>query len=383
MKNFIFISSPLLIILFCTTIFSSNYNAYVNAKKGLLLREQPTRDSKIIFLIPYQSKVNVIEVTDKFENIEDISSHWVKINFNNIIGYAFGGFLKQIDTSEKTIIGNNNYLFALTTINKNKQYLTIDKPWIIFNKNTINNVSKKNFMVLYEFLGGNENYKHYKNKVFNTYDITMWKNCDALLYKNGTLAGNAKVDDEIEYSNDALYESNIPYLRGSLLSKDSTLEGLYIVSNYKTSNVKRNNDNKSLQELISKNKEFFSNEFFYKCNFFKNIEKASIKLLGDLNNDGFQEYLIEYSVDNKSLRFDNFFCVFNLKNNLISNIYFDKRSIDSETYIKYLDIFSFNNDGNWEIITVEGPYYAASMVIYKFDKKILKQIFSSLIAVTS
>jgi hypothetical protein len=84
--------------------FAANNNAYVTTQKGLLLRERPSVDAKKIIIIPYQSEVYVLEVSDIMEHIDDITSNWVKIRFNNQIGYVYGCFLKVLDKTEKTVL---------------------------------------------------------------------------------------------------------------------------------------------------------------------------------------------------------------------------------------------------------------------------------------
>lgn len=68
--------------------------AWVNTSSGLNLREAPNLKSRIITMIPYNSKINILEYysynTDIINGIED---YWVKIKYLNKIGWVFAGYL--------------------------------------------------------------------------------------------------------------------------------------------------------------------------------------------------------------------------------------------------------------------------------------------------
>ena len=87
---------------------SNNY-AYVTSESGLVLRSNATTKSKKITIIPYNSRVEIINDNGPKETIYGISSRWYKINFKDKTGWVFGGFLKIPDKKEnKNEIDNIN-----------------------------------------------------------------------------------------------------------------------------------------------------------------------------------------------------------------------------------------------------------------------------------
>lgn len=69
---------------------------YVVAKKGLFLRAEPSQNGKTIALIPFRSRVNITEASDKTVQINGVTAPWYKIKWNSQEGWAFGGFLKPL-----------------------------------------------------------------------------------------------------------------------------------------------------------------------------------------------------------------------------------------------------------------------------------------------
>lgn len=64
------------------------------AKSGLRLRDKPTtKDSKVIGLIPYGERVDLLEETGNEMKIDGANGKWSKVKWLNKTGYAFGGFL--------------------------------------------------------------------------------------------------------------------------------------------------------------------------------------------------------------------------------------------------------------------------------------------------
>ncbi|RYM33770.1 SH3 domain-containing protein [Brumimicrobium glaciale] len=82
----------------------------VTAKNGIIIRKNPSLESKRIGLIPFGSKINISEKTNEklsiHENGKEIKGNWVKIKTHNYpynyaeeaeYGYVFDGFLENED----------------------------------------------------------------------------------------------------------------------------------------------------------------------------------------------------------------------------------------------------------------------------------------------
>ena len=69
---------------------------YVYALSGLNLRTAPETNGQIIKVIPFGDKVEIIEYTEKHQQIEWMEGVWVKVQHNGHEGYLFDGFLSHL-----------------------------------------------------------------------------------------------------------------------------------------------------------------------------------------------------------------------------------------------------------------------------------------------
>lgn len=90
----------------CLVLNSQNLNysigdtLYTYAFNGLKLREQPTLNSKVLHVIEFGQKVQITDVSkneyDERIEIDKIKGNWVAINFNEIKGFVFDGYLSKL-----------------------------------------------------------------------------------------------------------------------------------------------------------------------------------------------------------------------------------------------------------------------------------------------
>jgi hypothetical protein len=66
----------------------------VTSADGLLMRDKPDISGKTITVMPFNSKIVILEENIKKDNILKVSGYWVKVRFGNYEGYCFDGFLK-------------------------------------------------------------------------------------------------------------------------------------------------------------------------------------------------------------------------------------------------------------------------------------------------
>jgi hypothetical protein len=86
-------------IVICCNCFSQEIILNIN-DSNVRLRESPSLLGKIVLLMNINDPVTLIDVTDKYETIENVKSYWVHVKTKyNIIGYCFG---KYVDISGKT-----------------------------------------------------------------------------------------------------------------------------------------------------------------------------------------------------------------------------------------------------------------------------------------
>ena len=163
-----FIVTPFIIVFINSVSSQETVNSqqispimYVMAGDGLNLRTEPTIQSQIIRVLPFLTKVKIIEKSDNFISLDGISSQWHKVSINNDIGWVFGGYLsKNIDIpklNDKNFIavyrinniniGTNSFGYENTVKRLKKSYLVIyettgNKRYIYDNEGLIENVPR-------------------------------------------------------------------------------------------------------------------------------------------------------------------------------------------------------------------------------------------------
>ncbi len=90
----VFISVALIL---CTVQCKKNHGneANVTAERGLSLRQEPTRNSKVITLLPLKAKVIIINENGPEEEIDGINGKWVRVNYYGSYGWVFNGYLEK------------------------------------------------------------------------------------------------------------------------------------------------------------------------------------------------------------------------------------------------------------------------------------------------
>ncbi len=89
------------IVLYQETLYSSSNNssyktyqtATVQAYQGLIIRENPNRNSLKLTTAPLNFSLEIIEDNYKQDYIEGNSGYWVKVRYNGIVGYVWGNYL--------------------------------------------------------------------------------------------------------------------------------------------------------------------------------------------------------------------------------------------------------------------------------------------------
>ncbi|MCX7820224.1 MAG: SH3 domain-containing protein [Brevinematales bacterium] len=132
-KNFL-----ILFFLFFPFAFAgAHYYKMVIAENGLVLRERPDINSKKITLIPYGTKVKVIEYSRKYDVIENTKACWVKVVYKNLVGWVFDGFLFELNMYDI----DENFLFYATKFS------------ILLGKNKIIKNKKVSYVYDFNYLG--------------------------------------------------------------------------------------------------------------------------------------------------------------------------------------------------------------------------------------
>lgn len=76
----------------------------VNAKSGLLLREEPSLNARVFTKMKFGDEVRVLNTLnfDRQQTIELVEGNWVFVEFNGFKGFAFDGFLSDLPLPAST-----------------------------------------------------------------------------------------------------------------------------------------------------------------------------------------------------------------------------------------------------------------------------------------
>ena len=100
-------------------LLSKNKSLFVTPKSGVSLHKNNSADSKILYIIPFNSKINLIEqkvYINDMVTVKGIPGNWIKVQYGNKLGYVFDGFLSEIKIDERVpIVGE---YIMVTDLNK-------------------------------------------------------------------------------------------------------------------------------------------------------------------------------------------------------------------------------------------------------------------------
>ncbi|TGK01987.1 SH3 domain-containing protein [Leptospira langatensis] len=68
------------------------------------LREKPSVKSKVIHILNNEDELLILQYESKWENITGIDDRWVKVNYQNKVGFIFSAFLKPFEFKNKLYI---------------------------------------------------------------------------------------------------------------------------------------------------------------------------------------------------------------------------------------------------------------------------------------
>lgn len=114
-----------------------NQSRYILAQNGLLLRDHPSIESKIITKIPFNEKVFATKKLNS-DNIDGINDNWLEVEYKNYKGFIFGGYtsLYSLSLNKEYKVNSNG------TIGPKKEEFLGER--LHFPKNTQINAYNKN-----------------------------------------------------------------------------------------------------------------------------------------------------------------------------------------------------------------------------------------------
>lgn len=187
------------LILFLLLLVAGNCSktqyGIVTARNGLILRSRPGIGSDRLDAMPLGSRVVVISVEGPRESLYKVTANWFNVSYNNMNGWAFGGFVKLLksDLANAYLAKEENFVefyeyknkkFDMT-VNLCQGVGTISGKYSYEDNYIVCNVKKIDFS---GFLGDNISEFKFKisdNKsvVYNGHDIGCGPSNDMILYK--------------------------------------------------------------------------------------------------------------------------------------------------------------------------------------------------------
>ncbi len=131
-------------------VFFKGQSVYVVAPAGLNMRVAPNMDAYQITTIPYGSSIQILAPVNENlekEEIEYALGSWIKVGFENKVGYVFDGFLSNLPIpSGITTYENDNSMMRLLNewINEYQELCYTPDTIVTEHQTTIN----------YEFVNG-------------------------------------------------------------------------------------------------------------------------------------------------------------------------------------------------------------------------------------
>jgi len=135
MKNIIFILLSIINVtpLNAAESYKFGDRLFVASPKGLNLRVEPSSTSKILAELKYSSQITIIDklpfiksfsylVTNFNGGNIQLKGHWVKVSFNNLVGYVFDGNLTNYKYEGQGVGLNYHQIFGVPKIDSVKSF---------------------------------------------------------------------------------------------------------------------------------------------------------------------------------------------------------------------------------------------------------------------
>ncbi|MCU0848616.1 MAG: SH3 domain-containing protein [Spirochaetes bacterium] len=86
--------------------FKNDSTVYVFSVSGINLREEPSTTSKVLELVPYGTKLTVLETINKPQEVDNFKGSFAKVTYRGKTGYLFDGFLSSLPAPDLKKQGN-------------------------------------------------------------------------------------------------------------------------------------------------------------------------------------------------------------------------------------------------------------------------------------
>lgn len=359
---------------------ATDRTAVVTAQRGLLLREGPSQGAGRKALIPFDAEVEILGIHKNPDTVDGITSRWLEVSYGKVKGYAFGGYikLKSVHRSLPDGVG----LFSMIEYDGASGTAVADRPCLVYHGLKLLEADKRTLPVACLVAATGDRF--WEGEATTVDDLSPFTGEAVHLYQAGILKGEARFGGDVVYQVSALDGDIVSRIALSIDKGFSLPKGTYMVSSGKAAPLPMPPGVQTgLEVLVQANPAFFQNRFFRDIRLSARVAEWTFKPIGDVNGDSRMEYVMGFSHSRKSLLYDCYLCIFNLDGQTMGKVLLESRAINGESHERFVDVFDFDGDGKWEVITVGGPYFASLLNIYAFAGGRYKQVFSCHLFTTS
>jgi uncharacterized protein (TIGR02145 family) len=160
---------------------NSGKTMYVNDKKGLNMRSEPSTDGAKLGTLPYGEKVQVLEKSSTPMKIGDITDYWYKTDANS---WVFGGFLSEKPPKDRIRVIDKT-CFIIIVPERDKDYVDETGDWAYYTGTAREQFEKIGIETIYVDAGEKKRYLSFVLDDGESYVVDTKNNFDKLLYKKG------------------------------------------------------------------------------------------------------------------------------------------------------------------------------------------------------
>lgn len=114
----------IMVILFTVNIYAKEVITFTVNASSLNIRLEPSKKSEAIGKVSNNSEIQIIENSEVFDKIDNIVAPWIKVKYDNRVGYVFGGYITKITKYDNGYdLKRNIYQLNITKI-KSKGIVT-------------------------------------------------------------------------------------------------------------------------------------------------------------------------------------------------------------------------------------------------------------------
>lgn len=167
------------------------FEAYVTTDDGskLRVRSEPSTESSEVISIPQNTKLTILDISQNYDQIDNIIDYWYKISWENKEGWCFGGFLSSRITTLSSNSLEEARIYPQQQLSEKKIYAIKNTKIHFLNESTLD-IKPGDEVEILEI--ADSKYQKYTDAIYGFY-LAKFKN------KYGIICGNAFANERLFY----------------------------------------------------------------------------------------------------------------------------------------------------------------------------------------